>query len=216
MNAFDRLTELIPPPARPVRGRGDWAQFAVRNGFEAPMDYRRLIETYGVGEFGVFLVRLLEPFHPDQSLVEASEWDRQNLEGQRRAFLKSSPDWPIWPVPGGFLPWASTADGDLIGWGTAGQADDWPPVQSEVTVRIGVAAPTRVLEAALAGLAGRGIGISSYGGVLGDPRACEISIFFPPELEPVAKAEAAAVARTLGGPVLDCHDLRHQRIWPDL
>ena len=266
MDAVDRLTELISPPSAPVRGRGDWAEFAIRNGFEAPADYRRLIETYGAGEFGTFLVRLLEPFHPEQSLVEASEWDRQNVEGSRRLFPDQSPEWPIWPEQGGFLPWASTADGDLVGWGTAGNPDAWntlcwgdqwevyemgigdflvagcegrigwfgeegiplqfdpypeavpavEPFRTQATVRLGVSPPTRFFEAAIAGLAEQGIRVLSYGDDLDDRQACELTIDFRADLEPVAKAAVISVAQTLGAPILDVHDLRQKRIWVGL
>lgn len=33
---------------------------------------------------------------------------------------------PIWPEPGGFLPFASSIDGDSIGWLTDGEPDRWP------------------------------------------------------------------------------------------
>lgn len=119
-----RLAQRVPPPATPVRAAGDWSEFAVRNGFEAPGDYRAVINLYGAGSFGEAF-RLLEPFHPAESLVAASDWDRQNLEGLRRRFPDQYPDRPIWPEAGGFLPWASTAEGDLVGWRTKGTPEEW-------------------------------------------------------------------------------------------
>ena len=130
-----RLVQRVSPPATPVRAVGDWSAFAVRNGFEAPGDYRAVINRYGAGSFGEAF-RLLEPFNPAETLVAASDWDRQNLDGLRRRFPDQYPDWPMWPEPGGFLPWASTADGDLVGWRTKGAPEEWTTVfWGEVVVR---------------------------------------------------------------------------------
>lgn len=121
------LAQQVSPPATPVRAVGDWSAFAVRNGFEAPGDYRAVIQRYGAGSFGEAF-RLLEPFHPAETLVAASDWDRQNLEGLRRRFPDQYPRRPIWPEADGFLPWASTADGDLVGWRTRGAPEEWTTV----------------------------------------------------------------------------------------
>ncbi len=130
-----RLAQRVSPPATPVRAAGDWSAFAVRNGFEAPGDYRAVINRYGAGSFGE-AIRLLEPFHPTETLVAASDWDRQNLEGLRRRFPHQYPNWPMWPEEGGFLPWASAADGDLVGWRTQGPPGEWTTVYwGEVDVR---------------------------------------------------------------------------------
>lgn len=124
VEAVARLAAVVPPPAEPVRGDGDWEEFAAVNGFEAPPDYRELIRRYGVGMFGEWLL-LLEPFSPFETLVQRSEQDRQGFRGAQREFPGQLPDWPVWPDPGGFLPWAETIDGDIIGWRTVGPPAEW-------------------------------------------------------------------------------------------
>jgi hypothetical protein len=129
--AIAALAELAPPPGQPARPAApDWDRFARENGFRAPADYRLLIERYGVGGFGVeglaggWLV-LLDPFPDGTSFVELSAWDRRNSRGLQRRFPDQFPGWPMWPLAEGLLPWANTADGDLVGWWTKGEPDDW-------------------------------------------------------------------------------------------
>ncbi len=125
------LAELVPPPERPGRPSApDWDRFARENGFEAPADYRLLIERYGVGGFGAGglpggWLLLLDPFPDGTSFVELSAWDRRNSRGLQRQFPDQYPGWPMWPLAEGLLPWANTADGDLVGWWTVGGPDGW-------------------------------------------------------------------------------------------
>lgn len=125
------LTDLVTPPETAIPPHEiDWAAFARQNGFEAPADYRLLVERYGVGGFGTGALPggwlyLIDPFGTEPTLVEQSEWDRRNARGLQRHFPEQSPGWPMWPEPGGLLPWANSADGDLIGWWTIGTPDAW-------------------------------------------------------------------------------------------
>jgi hypothetical protein len=131
--AIGALIELVPPPERAVRpDEIDWAEFERENGFAAPTDYRLLLERYGVGTFGTSATAapggwlyLLEPFNPEQSLLDQSEWERRNDRGLQRRFPEQYPGWPMWPEPDGLLPWGRSIDGDLVGWWTRGAPDTW-------------------------------------------------------------------------------------------
>jgi hypothetical protein len=129
--ALRALGWIVEPPAVPSRpAEIDWAAFAARNGFEAPADYRLLVETYGVAGFGTESLdggwlRMLDPLEPGATLVDLSDWDRRNMRGHQHRFPDQYPGWRVWPEPGGFLPWADSADGDLIGWQTVGEPDAW-------------------------------------------------------------------------------------------
>jgi len=129
--ALASLADLVAPPEQPTRpAEIDWADFARRNGFEAPKDYRLLMDRYGVGGFGTGALPggwlyTLDPFDADTSLVNFSDWDRRNSRGFQRHFPEQYPGWPIWPEEDGLLPWANSADGDLIGWWTTGNPDSW-------------------------------------------------------------------------------------------
>lgn len=122
--SLERLGSQVPPPQSPVRADGDWAEFSRRNSFLPPSDYRALVRRYGAGTFGDWLL-LIEPFHPTIPFIAAAARECQDLRGVQRQFPDFYPAWPIWPHPGGFLPWAMTGTGDHIGWRTEGDADDW-------------------------------------------------------------------------------------------
>lgn len=111
-----RLGQLVPPPEWPVGGDGDWKRFWSVNGFRPPEDYTMLIREYGVGTFAGWL-RLIEPFDHTQSFLTLAEAACRRLAG--------GAGHPLWPQPGGFLPWAVTAGGDQVGWRTVGRPDDW-------------------------------------------------------------------------------------------
>jgi hypothetical protein len=131
--AIAALVELVPPPKRATRpDEIDWAEFERENGFAAPTDYRLLLERYGVGTFGTSAtaalggwLNLVDPFHPEQSLLDQSEWERRNDRGLQRQFPEQYPGWPMWPEPDGLLPWGRSIDGDLVGWWTTGVPDVW-------------------------------------------------------------------------------------------
>ncbi len=116
-----RLTDLVPPPDLPVQAHGDWKRFVSVNGFPPPEDYRMLIREYGAGTFGRWL-RLIEPFDHTASFMDKVYAEYRVLRS------RGGPDWPLWPEPGGFLPWATTATGDHVGWRTTGHPDAWPTV----------------------------------------------------------------------------------------
>ena len=131
--AFAALAALVDAPEHPTRPRKvSWVDFERENGFAAPTDYRLLLEHFGVGTFGTSVMAslggwlyLLDPFHPQQPLVDQSGWERRNARGLQRRFPEQGPRWPIWPEPGGLLPWGGSIDGDLVGWWTAGVPDEW-------------------------------------------------------------------------------------------
>lgn len=126
IGSFIRLTELIPPPDSPVRAYGDWKRFASVNGFPPPDDYRMLIREYGAGTFGDWL-HLIESFNHSWTFMDRVEAVCDQLRRVRPAGAEGVA-LPIWPEPGGFLPWATTATGDVVGWRTEGRPASWTTV----------------------------------------------------------------------------------------
>lgn len=129
--AIAALVGLMKPPRRPTRPDAiDWDEFSRRNGFDAPLDYRLLMTRYGSGGFGTGQLAggwlyTLDPFEPTATITQQSDWDRRNMRGLQRRFPDQFPGWAMWPEPGGLLPWANTADGDVVGWRTVGTPDEW-------------------------------------------------------------------------------------------
>lgn len=127
---LDALCALVAPPRSPFRPEVDWARFERDHGVPPPKDYRALVERYGQGAFKTSLsMRLEQVAHPSRSLAEGTQWWRDFTRGQQKEHPDLIPDlipsWPMWPEPGGFLPFAITDVGDVIGWLTKGHPDAW-------------------------------------------------------------------------------------------
>lgn len=62
-SSFDRLLELAPPPATPVKAGSPehWGEVENTLGTALPADYKRFINTYGSGDF-CDLLGILNPF----------------------------------------------------------------------------------------------------------------------------------------------------------
>ncbi|MER5888745.1 SMI1/KNR4 family protein [Streptomyces sp. NPDC001941] len=121
---FGRLVELVVPPTDPVDARGDWNAAQAAIGTRLPNDYKRLVETYGWGEFGDFLY-LRTPF--GRSEHNGIKWQRGHRTGSLERDHERYP-YPLHPAPGGLLVWGTTMDADRLCWLTSGSPEDWPVV----------------------------------------------------------------------------------------
>jgi hypothetical protein len=125
--AVDRLVSLVPPPASPVDADGDWRRVQRLLGVALPGEFRVLLGRYGVGSFDD--ITLLTPFdtHPQGvfDLVEHAERLIPWFEDLREDSPADFP-FPLYPEPGGLLPWATTSVGTDLCWLTEGRPDRWP------------------------------------------------------------------------------------------
>jgi hypothetical protein len=121
------LKLLVQPPAAPYGAPIDWAGFERENAFLPPADYRALLDRYGAGtvDAGVGGLVLLQPMHPKRSFLDGNRWMRDNLRGLQRIDPTGVPQWPIYPEPGGFLPFAVDESSWTLGWLTQGDPEDW-------------------------------------------------------------------------------------------
>ncbi|NGO80401.1 SMI1/KNR4 family protein [Streptomyces sp. YC504] len=118
------VLDLIPPPLTPYRGQGSWDEVFERIGTRLPTDFMELAERYGGGTWSWWLTQC-PPF--DQGRYGLAADILEMLDGYR-TLHEAHPQYhpmPPWPAPGGFLPCASTIDGDVVGWCTEGEPDDW-------------------------------------------------------------------------------------------
>ncbi|MFE1319628.1 hypothetical protein [Kitasatospora phosalacinea] len=121
------LRALVEPPARPYLGSGHtWASLAAALGTGLPAEYRELMELYGSGQWGGHL-RFHTPLRKGGH--DFLEHQRDTCESYL-LFREDEPDdFPlaVWPEPGGFLPFATSAYGDELGWLAEGpDPDRWP------------------------------------------------------------------------------------------
>ncbi|WP_329787711.1 SMI1/KNR4 family protein [Lentzea sp. DG1S-22] len=117
------LRELVVPPAHPVLGERTWEWLYGELGTSLPADYVALMETYGSGTFAGWL-RVWAPLDP-HGLLDMSEGALDGNRQLRAEFPEYHP-LPLWPEPGGFLPFGDSIDGDQLGWLTRGEPDGWP------------------------------------------------------------------------------------------
>ena len=119
-----RLLSLVPPPAR-IDNQIDWRTVEHGLHFRLPADYKKLIETYGVGQFDGF-IWILHPTTTNRALrLDAQiELRRQILEDVNETFAS----------PSELTAWAITDNGDVCFWlnrGNAVDPSDWRVVVNE-------------------------------------------------------------------------------------
>lgn len=127
------LTSVMPPPDHPI-DPGDpslWPAVEAQLGTPLPEDYKLYINTYGVGSIADF-IWIIDPFTDNRSInldnIQAVlKGERILREKQPRA---GSP-YPIYPEPGGILPWGHTENGDQLFWKTGRDPSAWPIVVNE-------------------------------------------------------------------------------------
>ncbi|MCL7495679.1 SMI1/KNR4 family protein [Streptomyces sp. MCA2] len=120
-----RVIERVPPPAEAVNGRGNWADKELALGTRLPDDYKRLVETYGRGDFWGALC-LCTPFGDDNPV--RLEADLVEVFGPLRESWPEEHPYPFFPEPGGLLTWAVTGDSAQLCWLTEGPPESWPVV----------------------------------------------------------------------------------------
>jgi hypothetical protein len=121
------LTALVPPPAAPRRGDRDWDWLFAELGTRLPAEYVALMDTYGSGEWLEWLAFPHPHLAEGRHLPHTVRWTT-DLHRDRRQRFPDTYSYPVWPEPGGFLPFASTIDADWLAWHTVGESDDWPVV----------------------------------------------------------------------------------------
>ncbi|MFD9338130.1 SMI1/KNR4 family protein [Streptomyces sp. NPDC060028] len=122
---YGRLVHLVGPPAAPVDAHGDWTAVETVIGTRLPHDYKRLVETYGWGEFCDFLY-LRTPF--GTSKHNGIEWQSaHHSTGSPERDYERYP-YPLHPAPGGLLIWGTSMDADRLCWLTDGDLEKWPVI----------------------------------------------------------------------------------------
>ena len=122
MNSIDELRLVLPPPARPMNCTGDWAAVEHAIGLRLPSDYKTFISIYGSG----MINGCLDVQSPFGIKTDAREW-WLNWVDVYACDAKFRPiSYPIFPEPGGLLPFGTLGDMDILNWRTVGESDQWP------------------------------------------------------------------------------------------
>jgi len=126
MSKIDELAELMPLPPQPleVPSWKDWRRYE-HELTKLPGDYKEFIRRYGTGVIDDFLW-VFNPAadNPYLNLISQAQSILPALEETSRKF----PDLfsvPTFPEVSGFLPFASTDNGDNVFWVADGKPDQW-------------------------------------------------------------------------------------------
>lgn len=123
--SIDRLVAVLPPPDEPLETQGDWARVESEIGTPLPQDFKDFIARYGTGVINGFLWPK-NPFAANKnlSLLREIRLQLEGLRGTKEQFPADYP-FPLFPDEGGYLPWGTTDNGDVLHWRTQGAPDEW-------------------------------------------------------------------------------------------
>lgn len=131
MSFIELLAVATPPVNRAAAEVYEWLDVERRIGTPLPSDYKAFIDRYGLGKLGDFIV----VFTPsDQSPhVNLGIQIRQKLDTLKQLASEWGEElpYPLYPAPGGLLPFGATDNGDVLYWLTSGSPDRWTVVVNE-------------------------------------------------------------------------------------
>jgi hypothetical protein len=125
----DELARMVSVPST-TRAQEDWEAVERSLGLGLPGDYKHLIEVFGPGSFDGYLL-LPSPFLVSRThhLLDFFQILELAQEAMDTPLERGELPYPLYPDPGGMLPWGGTIDGDLLFWNTTRpDPDTWTVV----------------------------------------------------------------------------------------
>jgi uncharacterized protein (TIGR02996 family) len=122
LDPLDELRSVLPPPRRSYQAVGDWAAVEAALGTRLPADYKVFIAVYGSGVIN----GCLEIYSPLGREADIRRWWANWAAVYHSIAEYVEVPYPIFPQPGGLLPFATLGDVDTLNWLTAGEPDCWP------------------------------------------------------------------------------------------
>jgi hypothetical protein len=127
--SIERLKQLVLAPNQPTeQGTTEqWIAIESELGTPLPQDYRLFICTYGTGLFANLYI-VLNPFSVSEhiALLPAIRTIRETYQEM------SHITYPMFPDPGGLLPWGKDENGNFYFWVTKGEPNGWNVVEHAV------------------------------------------------------------------------------------
>jgi hypothetical protein len=132
--ALHKLRSIVAPPLEP-REVGDldgWKEIEKQLGTALPDEYRDFIFTYGTGQFAHFY-GIFNPFAANEYAAFLPSVKRIcDAERETKRNWPEVVPYPIYPEPGGLLPWGCDDNGNYYFWVTSADANTWQVVSDEV------------------------------------------------------------------------------------
>lgn len=130
-NFMPELVKILPPPAVPSdldERYLEWNQQALS--IKLPKDYVEFGRIYGSGNIKcAYSWEVISPFRASYAAFVLSQ-SRTHILFRESQQIEDVP-FGIFPESGGILPFATSSNGDSIGWITNGEPDEWPVVDLE-------------------------------------------------------------------------------------
>jgi hypothetical protein len=123
---IENLLRAVPPPRAPFEAfSGPWEPLEAELGTPLPPDYKAFVRLYGSGYFMRFLgVTVPRSHNPNTRFEHRLRRTCEVFE----AFDDEDRVFPLWPNPGGLLPFGGTDNGDELFWLPQGTPEDWKVV----------------------------------------------------------------------------------------
>jgi hypothetical protein len=121
---IENLITVVPPPAAPFGAySGPWEPIEAQLGTPLPNDYKDFVRLYGHGDLMGFIgIHVPASWSPYMRLVQEAWAIATAFKDDESLPL------PMWPNPGGLLPFGKTDLGDTLFWLTRGAPADWQVV----------------------------------------------------------------------------------------
>jgi hypothetical protein len=138
-----RLVRMVPPPKKPQEAgtAAGFRRVEAKLEIKLPDDYKQLVHLYGCGQWQEFWY-ILNPFSENEfgnllfqcrtrvkqrtTMLDAERVMREEYNTHSELYGKYP--YPIYPEPGGIVPWAWTDNGGRFFWATSGPPAKWPTV----------------------------------------------------------------------------------------
>lgn len=126
--SLNSLLTVLPPPQNPVEvpTAETWNATEMQLS-RLPDDYKAFVDRFGTGNISGF-IWILNPASQNRYLNLLVEM-KPILSALRELRESGEPcPYPLYPEPGGLLPFGKSDNGDALYWLTIGQPEQWPIV----------------------------------------------------------------------------------------
>ncbi|VTS07908.1 hypothetical protein [Tuwongella immobilis] len=130
--SFINLFDIVKPPLSPLNQR-EWSTVESRSGITFPVEFKKIVDSFGLGEWGEWVILFGPGFFPPVYDIEIAPFEildgeREFIKDLTSAELRIEFPYSLWPEKGGLFPFGVTVQSDRLYWKTDSDPDKWPIV----------------------------------------------------------------------------------------